>query len=232
MKPRSLNLAGAIAGVAVALAVALAVSLSSTSQTPMQATAFTALVTTPHQGVAHSPDAGPPLLAGPVETESHVIYREKMSGQAIVRHRFLHHLQRVRAARQKARELAAERAAAILAAKKQAAAAATPAPQPATPQAAPAAPPSSSGIYSYTALESLWESVGGPSWAAPAAATIAECESGGNPRAYNVSGATGLWQILGAVVGGDLTDPTVNAENAVSKFHASGDTFAQWVCQA
>jgi hypothetical protein len=59
---------------------------------------------------------------------------------------------------------------------------------------------------------------------------VAICESGGNPDAYNPSGATGLWQILGAVVAGDLTDPMVNAENAVSKFHASGDTWAQWVC--
>jgi hypothetical protein len=33
------------------------------------------------------------------------------------------------------------------------------------------------------------------------------------------------------VVGGYIFDPMVNAENAVSKFHASGDTFAQWVCQ-
>jgi hypothetical protein len=30
---------------------------------------------------------------------------------------------------------------------------------------------------------------------------------------------------------GDIYDPMVNAENAVSKFEASGDTFAQWVCQ-
>jgi hypothetical protein len=87
-----------------------------------------------------------------------------------------------------------------------------------------------SGIYSYSALESLWVSAGGPSWAEAAAANVAICESGGNPDAYNPSGATGLWQILGAVVAGDLTDPMVNAENAVSKFHASGDTWAQWVC--
>jgi hypothetical protein len=89
-----------------------------------------------------------------------------------------------------------------------------------------------SGIYSYSALESLWVSAGGPSWAEAAAATIAECESGGDPQAYNPSGATGLWQILGSVVPGNLTDPMVNAENAVAKFHASGDTFAQWVCTA
>jgi len=93
-------------------------------------------------------------------------------------------------------------------------------------------PPSGGGIYSYSQLESLWVSAGGPSWAQASAATIAECESGGNPRAYNPSGASGLWQILGQVVPGDIFDPMVNAENAVSKFKASGDTFAQWVCQA
>lgn len=91
--------------------------------------------------------------------------------------------------------------------------------------------PTGNGIYSYSELESLWERAGGPSWAAPQAAQIAECESGGNPQAYNPSGATGLWQILGQVVPGNLDDPFVNALNAVFKFHESGDTFAQWVCQ-
>ena len=86
------------------------------------------------------------------------------------------------------------------------------------------------GIYSYGALEALWISAGGPAWAASHAAEIAECESGGNPSAYNPSGATGLWQILGSVVAGNLDNPYVNALNAVSKFRASGDTFAQWVC--
>jgi hypothetical protein len=102
-----------------------------------------------------------------------------------------------------------------------------------TAQTTPAAIPASAAMYSYTALEQLWVSAGGPSWAEASAATIAECESGGNPDAYNVSsGATGLWQILGQVVGGDLRNAFTNALNAVSKFRASGDTFAQWVCQA
>jgi hypothetical protein len=90
---------------------------------------------------------------------------------------------------------------------------------------------SGSGVYSYGGLEALWVSAGGPAWAAAHAASIAECESGGNVGAHNPSGATGLWQILGAVVGGSLYNPYVNAANAVSKFRASGDTFAQWVCQ-
>jgi len=94
-----------------------------------------------------------------------------------------------------------------------------------------AAAVSYAGHYSYAGLEQLWISAGGPSWAAAHAASIAECESGGNTTAYNPSGATGLWQILGQVVGGNLDNPYTNALNAVSKFKASGDTFAQWVCQ-
>jgi hypothetical protein len=90
---------------------------------------------------------------------------------------------------------------------------------------------STSGIYSYSALEALWMAAGGPAWAAAHAASIAECESGGRVNAYNPSGATGLFQILGAVVPGNLYNPYVNALNAVAKFRASGDTFSQWVCR-
>ena len=90
---------------------------------------------------------------------------------------------------------------------------------------------SGSGTYSYAGLEQLWVSAGGPSWAAAHAASIAECESGGRVDAYNPSGATGLWQILGSVVPGSLYNAYVNALNAVAKFRASGQTFAQWVCK-
>ena len=93
------------------------------------------------------------------------------------------------------------------------------------------APPAGGGIYSFSALETLWVSAGGPPSAEAAAATVAECESGGNPSAYNPSGASGLFQILGAVIPGNLFNPTVNALNAVAKFKGSGDTFAQWVCK-
>lgn len=87
-------------------------------------------------------------------------------------------------------------------------------------------------VLSYAQLEALWVAGGGPAWAESHAAEIAECESGGNRYAYNPSGATGLWQILGQVTdfGGSLTDPWVNVHNAVAKFNASGQTFAQWVC--
>jgi LysM repeat protein len=112
----------------------------------------------------------------------------------------------------------------------------TPAPAAAT-AALPASVPStrtgssySGGAFTTAGIEALWESAGGPAWAASHAAEIAYCESGYNPRAYNPSGATGLWQILGSVIAGDLTNPMVNAENAVAKFRSSGNTFAQWVC--
>jgi hypothetical protein len=102
----------------------------------------------------------------------------------------------------------------------------------------PPPPPPQGGFYngvlSFGQLEALWVDGGGPAWAEWRAARIAECESGGNRFAYNPSGATGLWQILGQVTdfGRSLTDPWVNVANAVAKFRASGDTFAQWVCQA
>lgn len=87
------------------------------------------------------------------------------------------------------------------------------------------------GTYSFAGLEQLWVAAGGPAWAERSAAAVAECESGGRADAYNPSGATGLWQILGAVRPGSLTDPMANAVNAVAKFEASGDTWSQWVCK-
>ncbi len=87
------------------------------------------------------------------------------------------------------------------------------------------------GSYSYSGLEALWVAAGGPAWAASAAANVAMCESGGNPNAYNSSGASGLFQILGQVVPGNIFNPYTNALNAVSKFKASGETWAQWVCR-
>jgi len=87
------------------------------------------------------------------------------------------------------------------------------------------------GNLSFSGLERLWIAAGGDSSAARSAAAVAECESGGRQYAYNPSGASGYWQILGQVVGGNIYDPMTNARNAVSKWRASGKTFAQWVCQ-
>lgn len=110
---------------------------------------------------------------------------------------------------------------------------------PATSSPAPAAstPASASGCsdpsghLSDAQMIMIWTCAGGPSWADSAMLAVTECESGHNTTAYNPSGATGLFQILGAVVPGNLFDAHVNALNAVSKFDASGDTWAQWSCQ-
>ncbi len=105
-------------------------------------------------------------------------------------------------------------------------------PAPAAPAVSQPAPaPVAAGVLSYGQIEALWVAAGGPAAAEAQAASIAECESGGRTDAYNPSGATGLFQILGQVVPGNLYDPMVNTENAVAKYRASGDTFAQWVCQ-
>lgn len=121
-------------------------------------------------------------------------------------------------------QLAADARAA--AAQQAASAADAPAPPQRTVVSAPVA-----GQYSFAGLEQLWVAAGGPAWAQAAAATVAECESGGNPRAYNPSGASGLWQILDLPFPGDAFDPMSNARMAVAKFAASGDTWAQWVCR-
>ena len=84
--------------------------------------------------------------------------------------------------------------------------------------------------YSYAQLEQLWINAGGPKALAPTMAAIAEAESGGNSNAYNASGATGLWQILGAVYPKDqasLRNPTVNAHEAVAKYKTQG--LGAWV---
>jgi len=86
-------------------------------------------------------------------------------------------------------------------------------------------------VLSASQIETLWAAAGGPAWAEYQSYLITQCESGGNRFAYNPSGATGLWQILGSVVPGNLTDAWVNAENAVAKFKAAGDTWSAWVCQ-
>jgi Transglycosylase SLT domain len=53
-------------------------------------------------------------------------------------------------------------------------------------------------------------------------AAIAEAESGGNPRAHNASGASGLWQILGLPFPGNVYDPLTNAKMALAKFRSQG----------
>jgi hypothetical protein len=82
-------------------------------------------------------------------------------------------------------------------------------------------------LFTYAQLEGLWINAGGSKALAPTMAAIAMAESGGCSTAYNASGATGLWQILGAVNPADqanLTDPSVNAKEAVLKYQSQGLT--------
>jgi LysM repeat protein len=88
------------------------------------------------------------------------------------------------------------------------------------------------GTYSFSGLEALWVSAGGPASVKASAAAIAECESGGRATAYNPSGASGIWQILGTPFPGNPFDPYTNARMAVAKFRAAGYSFAPWVCRA
>lgn len=74
----------------------------------------------------------------------------------------------------------------------------------------------------YSQLEQLWIQAGGSPTLAPYAAATAIVESGGDPSAYNASGATGLWQIEypGSDVLGyssaQLDNPLDNAKAAVA----------------
>jgi TP901 family phage tail tape measure protein len=81
---------------------------------------------------------------------------------------------------------------------------------------------SAGGTYTRSMLERLWDSAGGPASDAHLMGAIALAESAGNPNAHNASGATGLWQILGSIIPGNLDNPMVNARNAVAKFKSQG----------
>jgi transglycosylase-like protein with SLT domain len=76
-------------------------------------------------------------------------------------------------------------------------------------------------------LEALWREAGGPAGVAHLMAAIAMAESGGNPNAYNPSGASGLWQILGLPFPGNPFNPLTNARMAVSKYFSQG--LGAWV---
>lgn len=73
------------------------------------------------------------------------------------------------------------------------------------------------GTLSYGGLEALWESAGGPSWAAPTAACIAEHESGGRQYATGPYLERGYWQINPAAWPPSMAtyDPYGNARAAV-----------------
>jgi hypothetical protein len=81
--------------------------------------------------------------------------------------------------------------------------------------------------YSFSQLEQLWEQAGGSSALASYAAATAIIESGGNPDAYNPSGATGLWQIEypgSDVLGYSSSELDDAADNAKAAVALSGNT--------
>lgn len=83
----------------------------------------------------------------------------------------------------------------------------------------------SSGIYSYSALEALWESAGGSAGTAAHAACIAEHESGGNPGAISPTDDWGLWQIHAG--GYPMLNPYANAVRAVA-MSSNGTNWSAW----
>lgn len=70
-------------------------------------------------------------------------------------------------------------------------------------------------------IASLW-----PASQVGTACRIMMCESGGNPNAYNKSGAIGLFQLLGH---GGTTDPVQNATVAHRLWQSQG--WSPWVCR-
>lgn len=84
-----------------------------------------------------------------------------------------------------------------------------------------------SGTLSCAGLESLWESAGGPEWAALTAASIAMAESSGEQYATGPYGERGYWQIN--PVNGSLStyDAYGNARAAVI-LSDGGTNFSPW----
>jgi hypothetical protein len=78
------------------------------------------------------------------------------------------------------------------------------------------------GILNTQEMSDLWRSKGGNSSIADTMGVIGLVESGGKPWAHNPSGASGLWQILGQLVPGNIFNPGVNALNAIAKYKAAG----------
>ena len=91
--------------------------------------------------------------------------------------------------------------------------------------------------YTYAQLEQLWINAGGPKAQAPLAAAIAEAESSGQSTAENKTDnngtqtSWGLWQISNGTHSmpvANILNPAVNAQQAVAKYNAAGDSFSPW----
>lgn len=93
-------------------------------------------------------------------------------------------------------------------------------------QAPPATPPAptAAGIFSFTALERIWDANGGNPAKEAVAACIAEHESGGNPRAISPTADFGLWQIHDDPA---ALNPAVSAATAV-RMSSDGTNWSAW----
>jgi hypothetical protein len=87
--------------------------------------------------------------------------------------------------------------------------------------------PTSSGSYSCSGLEGLWEEAGGSSGTAFMAAEIAMAESGGNPNAVSPTDDFGLWQINGSHGSMATLNPLGNAKSAIS-ISGDGSNWGAW----
>ena len=87
--------------------------------------------------------------------------------------------------------------------------------------------PTSSGSYSCSGLEGLWEEGGGSSGTAFMAAEIAMAESGGNPNAVSPTDDFGLWQINGSHGAMATLNPLGNAKSAIS-ISGDGSNWGAW----
>jgi hypothetical protein len=92
--------------------------------------------------------------------------------------------------------------------------------------------------YTYSQLEGFWTQAGGPANEAPIAAAIALAESSGENveqqgQPYATTG-WGLWQITPGDsepqygTNAQLLNPVNDAEAAVAKYRAAGNSFAPW----
>jgi len=104
----------------------------------------------------------------------------------------------------------------------------TASPTPVYPTLSPV-PPVDSGVSSWVCQPQY-------RWPCNEALSIVRCESGGDPTAYNPSGATGLFQMMmplwtGLMHGGDPYDPYVNTQAAYELWLQSGGSWYHWACQ-
>ena len=100
-----------------------------------------------------------------------------------------------------------------------------------TRQTSFSAAPAAAGHYSYAGLEQLWVSAGVRPGPRPRRPRWRNANPGGTRTHTTPAVRRACGRSWARWFRGSLTNPYTNALNAVSKFRASGDTWAQWVCK-